>query len=69
MHPSADACRVPAHPDPLYLHLQYFGDVVMRPFLQDTIQWLPLTVSMVGMLVKDPVPVVRSVFQVSCKQL
>ena len=40
----------------------------MRPFLQDTIQWLPLTVSMVGMVAKDPVPVVRSVFQVTCKQ-
>ena len=67
VHPSAVACRAPAGLDPLY-PLQYFGDVVMRPFLQDTIQWLPLTVSMVGMLVKDPVPVVRSVFQVSCKQ-
>ena len=44
---------------------QIFGDSMLRPFLQDTIRWWPLTATMAGMLVLDPISVFRVVPQVS----
>ncbi|MEW5307740.1 MAG: hypothetical protein WDW36_010116 [Sanguina aurantia] len=40
------------------------GDRVLRPFLQDTIQLVPLSMSMVGMLLLNPLAVVRTLIQV-----
>ena len=49
---------------------------MLRPFLQDTIQWWPLTATMAGMLLLDPISVFRVVPQVGaehhlwiCRQL
>lgn len=36
----------------------------MPPSTQDTIQFLPLTISMVGMMLTDPVTIFRVLFQV-----
>lgn len=43
--------------------MKLFGDRVMRPFLQDTLEFLPLAVTMGGMLLKDPIVVCRVLFQ------
>jgi len=43
--------------------MKLFGDRVMRPFLQDTLQFLPLAATMGGMLLKDPIVVCRVLFQ------
>ena len=43
------------------------GDWVLRPFLQDTIRWLPLTAAMNGMLFSDPIVISRVVTQVGIK--
>ncbi|KAK9841219.1 hypothetical protein WJX74_002056 [Apatococcus lobatus] len=44
--------------------MQTFGDSMLRPFLQDTIRWWPLTATMAGMLLIDPIAVFRVVPQV-----
>ncbi len=38
---------------------QTLGDRVLRPFLQDTIRWWPLTVTMAGMLLAAPLTIAR----------
>ncbi|GFR41663.1 hypothetical protein Agub_g2405, partial [Astrephomene gubernaculifera] len=45
------------------------GDRVLRPFLQDTIQLLPLSVSMTGMMLANPVTVSRVLLQVGPRTL
>ena len=44
---------------------------MLRPFVQDTMQWGPLTLTMAAMMLKDPLVVVRVVAQVrpSCSPL
>ncbi len=41
-----------------------FGDRVLKPFLQDTIQLLPLTLTMTGMMVANPIAITRVLAQV-----
>jgi hypothetical protein len=38
---------------------QALGDRVLRPFLQDTVRWWPLTVTMAGMLLAAPLTIAR----------
>ncbi|GIL61770.1 hypothetical protein Vafri_16159, partial [Volvox africanus] len=45
------------------------GDRVLRPFLQDTIQLLPLSLSMVGMMLANPLTVSRVLLQVGPQTL
>ena len=47
--------------------MKFLGPWVLRPFLQDTIRWLPLTLAMNGMLFSDPIVIARVVSQVSSK--
>jgi len=49
--------------------MRRLGDWVLRPFLQDTIKFLPLAVSMLGMSACDPLVVFRVVCQVGPKTL
>lgn len=49
--------------------MQRLGDSVMRPFLQDTIQFWPLVSSMLGMSMRDPIVVARVMIQVGPKVL
>ncbi|KAK9806132.1 hypothetical protein WJX72_002795 [[Myrmecia] bisecta] len=49
--------------------LRLLGDRALRPFLQDTIQWGPLTASMAGMMLTDPLVVCRVLVQVGPKVL
>ncbi len=46
------------------LCLQILGDWVLRPFLQDTIQFWPLTAAMAGTLLSAPVTIGRVLVQV-----
>ena len=46
------------------LVLQMLGDGVMRPFLQDTIQFWPLSAAMTGTLFVAPLTIIRVLFQV-----
>ncbi len=46
------------------LALQMLGDGVMRPFLQDTIQFWPLSAAMTGTLFVAPLTIMRVLFQV-----
>ncbi|KAG2452103.1 hypothetical protein HYH02_003137 [Chlamydomonas schloesseri] len=45
------------------------GDRVLKPFLQDTIQLVPLSLSMTGMMLSNPVTVSRVLMQVGPKTL
>ncbi|KAG2423187.1 hypothetical protein HXX76_010955 [Chlamydomonas incerta] len=45
------------------------GDRVLKPFLQDTIQLVPLSLSMTGMMLSNPVTVSRVLLQVGPKTL
>lgn len=45
--------------------LQVLGDWVLRPFLQDTIQFWPLTAAMAGTLLSAPLTIGRVLVQVS----
>ena len=45
--------------------LQMLGDWVMRPFLQDTIQFWPLSAAMTGTLFIAPLTILRVLVQVS----
>ena len=45
--------------------LQMLGDRVMRPFLQDTIQFWPLSAAMTGTLFIAPLTILRVLVQVS----
>ena len=45
--------------------MNFLGDRVLRPFLQDTIQWLPLTLAMNGMVLSDPLVIIRVFAQVT----
>ena len=45
--------------------LQMLGDRVMRPFLQDTIQFWPLSAAMTGTLFIAPLTIFRVLIQVS----
>ena len=47
-----------------YLCLQVLGDWVLRPFLQDTIQFWPLTAAMAGTLLSAPLTIGRVLVQV-----
>ena len=47
--------------------MKFLGPWVLRPFLQGTIRWLPLTLAMNGMLFSDPIVIARVVSQVSSK--
>ena len=44
--------------------LQMLGDWVMRPFLQDTIQFWPLSAAMTGTLFVAPLTIMRVLIQV-----
>ncbi|GFH25720.1 uncharacterized protein HaLaN_23728, partial [Haematococcus lacustris] len=44
--------------------MKVLGDKVLRPFLQDTIQFLPLTLSMTGMMFANPLAISRVLLQV-----
>ena len=44
--------------------LQMLGDWVMRPFLQDTIQFWPLSAAMTGTLFLAPLTIMRVLIQV-----
>ena len=44
--------------------LQMLGDRVMRPFLQDTIQFWPLSAAMTGTLFIAPLTILRVLVQV-----
>jgi hypothetical protein len=44
--------------------MRMFGDRVLRPFLQDTLQFGPLTLAMWGMMFKDPLVIIRVFAQV-----
>lgn len=46
------------------LGVQMLGNWVMRPFLQDTIQFWPLSAAMTGTLFVAPLTIVRVLFQV-----
>lgn len=49
--------------------MKVLGDRVMRPFLQDTIQLAPLSMSMAGMMLANPIAITRVLFQVGPKTL
>jgi len=49
--------------------MQRLGDRVLRPFLQDTIQLGPLSLSMAGMMLANPVAISRVLLQVGPKTL
>lgn len=49
--------------------MKILGDRVLRPFLQDTIQFVPLTLSMTGMLLLNPIVISRVFTQVGPKTL
>ena len=42
---------------------QALGDRVLRPFLQDTVRWWPLTVTMAGTLLAAPLTIARVLAQ------
>lgn len=42
---------------------QALGDRVLRPFLQDTVRWWPLTVTMAGTLFAAPLTIARVLAQ------
>ena len=42
---------------------QALGDRVLRPFLQDTVRWWPLTVTMAGTLLAAPITIARVLAQ------
>ena len=44
--------------------MQALGQWVMRPFVQDTMQWGPLSLTMAGMLLKSPIVIMRVAAQV-----
>lgn len=44
--------------------MRILGDRVIRPFLQDTIQLVPLSLSMTGMLIANPIVIGRVLLQV-----
>ena len=44
--------------------MQALGQWVLRPFVQDTMQWGPLSLTMAAMMLKDPLVVFRVVGQV-----
>jgi len=44
--------------------MSFFGDRIMKPFVQDCLQAGALTLTMVGMLLKDPITISRVLFQV-----
>ena len=44
--------------------VQALGQWVLRPFVQDNLQWGPLSLTMAAMLLKDPLVVIRVVAQV-----
>ena len=51
---------------PIYFHVsggQALGDRVLRPFLQDTVRWWPLTVTMAGTLLAAPLTIARVLAQ------
>jgi lycopene cyclase CruP len=43
--------------------MRFFGDRVLRPFLQDSLQAGPLALTMLGMMLRDPLTVTRVLFQ------
>ena len=45
--------------------VQMLGDWVMRPFLQDTIQFWPLSAAMTATLFVAPLTILRVLFQVN----
>lgn len=45
--------------------MNFLGDRALRPFLQDTIRWLPLTLAMNGMFFSDPILISKVLVQVS----
>jgi len=49
--------------------MKVLGDRVLRPFLQDTIQLVPLSLSMVGMMAANPVAISRVLLQVGPRTL
>ncbi len=49
--------------------MNVLGDRVLRPFLQDTIQLLPLAATMTGMMLANPLAISRVLLQVGPKNL
>lgn len=49
--------------------MRRLGDFVLRPFMQDTIRWWPLTLAMNAMVLADPVVVFRVLKQVCLRLL
>jgi lycopene cyclase CruP len=47
-----------------FLSAQVLGERVLRPFLQDTIQFWPLTAAMAGTLLVTPITIARVLLQV-----
>lgn len=45
------------------------GDAVMRPFLQDTIQFVPLSLTMAGMMFRDPLAITQVGRQVGARTM
>ena len=48
----------------LFCAMQILGDWALRPFLQDTIQLVPLGLAMTGMMLRNPLAVSRVLLQV-----
>ncbi len=48
---------------------QALGDRVLRPFLQDTVRWWPLTVTMAGTLFAAPLTIARVLAQARSSEL
>lgn len=44
--------------------MRFLGEWVLKPFLQDTIQLVPLTLTMTGMMLANPVAIIRVLLQV-----
>ena len=53
----------------IYALLQALGQWVMQPFVQDTMQWGPLSLTMAGMLLRSPLVIMRVAAQVLCSYL
>ena len=49
--------------------MSFLGSRVLKPFVQDSIQFLPLALTMWGMMFKDPITITRVVFQVGIKSI
>lgn len=47
-----------------FIVMKILGDRILRPFLQDTIQAIPLSLSMTGMMINNPIVISRVLFQV-----